>query len=789
MSSRASPAATAPLAAATALAWLLASGEPANGQQPTRGTSTRPPVVLHVAPHGTTPNGGSAAAPTDLRTALAKAEALTNTQQAVEIRLRGGRYRYRECFRVRSRGAALTIRPAADHVVVFDGSLQVDAKRFAAVTDPDERARLATAAADRIIAQTITDDYLARRLGERLVMPILLDGQPCLPARFPNAGYATLQENVLEPEISPPAVPSGREAYGVRAGHAPFQETGKRAGWLGSLAEPRGAWVRIGERADELAGSWQQWAAEIGRNSARNQLTGFLDANWLRKSQPIVAADADRAAFRLSQALAYGWSWRQRGKPFFVHGLLCELDAPGEWHFDPLTRRLYLMPFRAIDAATRIDLPVAAGCFRLEQAEQVTLAGFTIERAASGTLVEFVGGSDNTAAGLVLRTASALGARITGTRQRVQSCDLYDLDAHIRLAGGERGPGTLLAGHNVVENCHCYQREFRHRRVQIGISGVGNRLRNNLVHNSLGQAVTVRGNDHELERNELFNIGYEEGDGGAIYAGGDLTGYGTIYRHNFIHHLMHKPGKVERSGIHLDDLQAGAECVGNVFYKSAGKGIFMNGGAGNMIAGNVFVAGYRGAYNVGHGAQSNHDRQTAIRADDNHDYRGKKEDYVGNAERIVGVEGWNRDPWLTRYPRFALVMNDSGQFGRLWPIRCVVKHNVYCNNIVANATIWSRVAPAARAKSVIEDDRIVTAEAFVDPSALDLRFRDHGANLPRIPFERIGLYVDRHRPSRPDPAAYRRTVADFFAGIPCMPGTDTVLDSAAVIDAAPRLSR
>ena len=34
----------------------------------------------------------------------------------------------------------------------------------------------------------------------------------------------------------------------------------------------------------------------------------------------------------------------------------------------------------------------------------------------------------------------------------------------------------------------------------------------------MGQAVTVRGNDHLIELNELFNVGYDEGDGGAIYA-------------------------------------------------------------------------------------------------------------------------------------------------------------------------------------------------------------------------------------------------------------------------------
>ena len=648
----------------------------------------KPPLVLNVGPSqaGAEGSASDSTPPLPFREALRQAEEAVAMGRPVKVRLASGRYRFRRLHTLTAQASAdvpLTIAPADGAQVVFDGGLSVDPKRFVPVTDPVERSWLAAEGADQIVAQTIEDEDLIARLSTDTECALILDGEVLLPARFPNDGYAKLDGRLVAPEVSPPAVPQGREDYGVRAGHAPFEEPGRATGWRGSIDAPRGGWARIGDRADERAGTWAQWQAEIERVHGRVSISGFLDANWLHRSQHIVAADAEREALHLSEALAYGWGWRKNDKPFRITGLLCELDAPGEWHFDPSTRRLFLWPPRALAETKSITVPLAEGFLELRAARHVTLRDVTIEHVAAGTVLR-IDGQHNRLAGLTIRRSTALGVHLSGAFNEVLSCDLVDLDRHVTLTGGRRGPELLEAGANRVENCHLYQRDFRHRKVTIGISGVGNVFRNNLVHNSLGQAVTVRGNDHLVERNELFNIGYEEGDGGAIYSGGDLTGYGTVYRHNFIHHLMHVPGKVERSGIHLDDLQAGATCEGNVFYKSAGKGIFMNGGAGHRILNNVFVEGFRGAYNVGAWSHKSHQLQVAIRREDDHDYRGKKEDYVGRAEQVVGPGGWNRKPWKSRYPRFALVMEDAGPFGRLWPIRCEVAGNVYCGNSQAS---------------------------------------------------------------------------------------------------------
>ena len=752
--------------------------------------SAEPPEVWRVVP-------SPAVGELGLREAFARLEARGREGAipagGITLRLAAGRYRQAEPIGL---GAAVRatatgpVRVLADPgaEVILDGSLEVPLDSFRKVEDREERARLAAAVVDQIVVQTITDPRIHARLSRTAQLGLRLDGESLSPSRFPNVGSAKLDPQPRVMEVSPPAVPVGKQNYGIRAGHPPFQEEGKSMGWLGTLAEPRGAHVRIGTRREEMAGTWSQWEAAIARDPGRITITGFLEANWLQRTQPLVSADAATESFRLAQVLAYGWAWRKNDKPFFVTGLLCEVDQPGEWAYDPQTRRLFLLPPKALSELEELSVPVSEGAIFLDGAEYVELGGLQFQGYAGGDVVQLRCGRHHLIAGCTIRDSSATGVRISGFDHRMLGCDLIDLHHHLVLAGGSRGPHAIVAGGNLVENCHFYQRDTIDRRVGISISGVGQRFRHNLIHRSLGQSVTVHGNDHLIELNELFNIGYDEGDGGAIYAGGDLTGYGVVYRDNFFHHLMHHPGKVERSAIHLDDLQAGATCDGNIFYKFAGKGIFMNGGAGHTVVGNLFLEGFRGVYNVGHGAKKTYDLQEAISSDPQHPRQRTKENYVGRAEQVFGVRGWERDPWRVRYPVLAEVFRDEGEFGRLWPIRCTIRGNAFYGNTRGDQTIWSRVAPEARAKSTIEGDRTVSPSDFVDYDALDFRANPGSASVSPNRFEEIGLYLDHHRRSMPEKAHYRRAVREAFRDVSSMPGTKEKFDSACVVEDGPQVN-
>ncbi len=748
-------------------------------------------VVWHVTPDAKASGTGTLESPMSFPNAIGGLNEFARhfgfPDGGIEIVVHGGRYPIDQRFVLGEElfgtpNQPCLIRAAEGEQVFFDGGIPISADQFARVSDPADVNRLAATAVGKALVAKVDDPRIVKALSRKVITTLTIGDQIYLPSVFPNDGYASFGKKMVVAEQSPPAITPGKEGYGIRAGHPPYQEPGRAQGWLGSIDEPRGAWAEIFKRDDERAGTWQQWQDELERNNRRCRLTGFIDANWLLKTQAVVAASAEKKAMRLEQALAYGWNWKQNDKPFKVFGLLCEMDQPGEWHFDVLDNMLYLIPPEGFGDNSRVSLPVAEGFIELRGAKHVSLIGLNVENIGAGYAYSITAGSNNLIAGATVRNSPAGGFRINGTNNRVQSCDLVDLNQHVHLGGGRRGEGVLESGGNVVENCHIYQKGFSHLKVNVSVTGVGNQFRHNLIHNSLGQAVVVNGNDHLLELNELFNIGYDEGDGGAIYSGADLIGYGNTYRHNFFHHLMHVPGKVERSGIHLDDCQAGATCDGNIFYKSAAKGVFMFGGAGHTVINNVFLEGYRGVYNVGTLGAKHYNWEQEIAADSNHKYRNTKENYLGRVERIIGKEGWAKEPWRTKYPVMYEVMSDSGKFGRMWPIRCRVENNLFYANQRGDHTIWSRFAPEVQAKSVIRGDHVITPDWFVNYQAMDFRFKPDQADAPQIPFDSIGLYADAYRTQLPDKSKYRIAVRKFFADVKSMPGTTRHFDSAILIE-------
>lgn len=748
---------------------------------------------VYVSPNGEVSAEGSMESPVSLREAIDRVAGLLksdNRSGAISVLLKGGVYRFDRAMELADGFSGtfespVAIRAIEGEEVVFDGGMGIGIDGFSKVVREEERALLAASARDRILAKTIEDPAVIEKLGSRIIQTLTFDGKSYLPSKFPNTDYAILDWDVAGREVTPPAVPKFK--HSLRAGNPPFQEDGKPQGWRGSTEEPRGARVGFSKYENGMAGSWEQWEHELGKTNRRNLFKGFVCAAWLLNSQEIYAANAADRTIHLSKALSYGWDHIE-DKEFRVFGLLCELDQPGEWHFDVTTNRLYIFPPSKVTPDTRISLPLANGFIDLNKASHVSIVGITVQNVGNGVVIDMGEGSRNLLADCVIARSTATGVRIDGSYCKIQSCDFTDLDFHLLMRGGVLSPTEITAGVNVVENCHFYQKGFRHEKVNIDFGGVGNVFRRNLVHNSIGQAMIVRGNDQLLELNEFFNIGFEEGDGGAVYSGANLAGYGNVYRHNFFHHLMDVPGKIERAGIHLDDLQAGATCYGNVFYKSASKGLFMFGGAGHVLYDNVNLEGRKGIYNVsGTLSISNYKRQEEILRDPDHDYVNVKENYIGNTEKIVGREGWNKDPWKTKYPRMQQVMNDTGMYGRMWPIRCVVENNLFYGNGDGDHTIWSRFEPEARAKSIIKGDRKIGPEYFVDYENMDFRFKNGLLDVPAIPFDEIGLRIDDYRTSIPDKAYYRSSIRKHFEGITSYGGTNVQIDTAKLIEEGPML--
>lgn len=295
------------------------------------------------------------------------------------------------------------------------------------------------------------------------------------------------------------------------------------------------------------------------------------------------------------------------------------------------------------------------------------------------------------------------------------------------------------------------------------------------MHNLPGQALVFRGNDHLIEKNEFFNIGFEEGDGATIYSGAQFWGYGTRIQHNFLHHIMSTDGIMTRSGIMLDDHDSGREVIENIFYKAGHGALAINGGTGHEVHGNIFMMGNYGVWIrvIGNVKQRIADLPKFATGELK---RGDKHDYIWRCERVVGEDGWNKAPW-TKYPTFAKVMNQPNEL-RFFPIENKVtntlgfemnesrtpEHPKFSSN--SGLTFGHPAIP--KGALTFENSRTINpVKVFTNPDKLDFKPRENApAWMPEIPFENIGLQLDHSRKSMPDKFRYRPAVLKQFQGRP-----------------------
>jgi hypothetical protein len=695
---------------------------------------------FYVAPDGRDTNAGTQNAPF---ATLARARDTVRTLKragplpdgGITVWIKGGVYRFDTTLELKQEdsgtaGAPIAYRACVGENVVFDGSGPIDVTSLQPVEEVTTRTRLCPAARGHALQAVIADESVVGALaasGTRLS----IDGRMMQLARFPNVGYCHINEILDKGAVY---------AHGRTMGDAPKYSMSAPVGGVFTIVEtPSG-----------------DWEAEFKRVQ-KAEITGYLSYDWYRENHRIAAIR--NGTLQLLEYSRYGLLGGEKiPRRLVVQSLLCELDQPGEWYFDQAERTLFLWPFEPIRANTNLGYWSGPSFAILSGTSHITIRDITVQCTALGEgLVVVNGGKHNLVAGCTLRNSTRTGVVLNGgTNNGLVACDLYDLGGHLILAGGDLK--TLTPAGNYVRNNHFTQVESRDLYGSVRIRGVGNLFQNNLVHNFVGQPITLGGNDHRVERNETFNVGVEEGDGGAIYSGAQMWSYGNLYRHNFLHHLMCVPQAHPRGGIYPDDLDGGDTIVENLFYKAAHRAVLLNGGAAHVVKHNVFIDGHIGVYSTEAWAQGLIEAQPKY--DSGELKRGDKNDHLWRTEQVVGKDGWNRPPWSKKHPLFKQVMNQPVR--RYYPIECTVSHNLFCGN--HQNTAFRRGWGDKRLLNMEDIDYIETGEnrnlpptVFVDPACMDFRFkkglRPHG--FPKIPFDRIGLYVDEYRAHVPEKAAYR----------------------------------
>ena len=479
----------------------------------------------------------------------------------VEICLRGGVYPLSRTFELTAEDSGDKESPMVwlpyrrEKVFFFGGRL---VSGFKPLGDA-ERERVRKSFRDRILRVDIKalgiTEYGAIEQRGNPGLELFFRGRRMRPAAWPKKGWLQVAD---VPQDGPFLYPGG----------APWERHGI------PLGRHAGRIVYPGDRPS-------RW-----HNAHEILLHGYWTWDWNDSYQKIAAIDTRKREITIQAPHhSYGYTKEQR---FRFLNVLEELSKPGEWVLDRSNGILYFWPPSDIrEGDTWVSL-MEEVIFSLKDTAFVTIRGFAFE-CARGNAIRLSGGEHNTIAGCTFRNLGSQAVQIQGgTGNGILGCDLHDLaSGGILLEGGDRKTLTPAGNYAVNNHIHHFSLWVRTYQWAIDVSGVGNRVAHNLIHDTAQEAMYTRGNEHVIEFNEIHSIGLETGDIGAIHTGRDWTWRGTIFRYNYFHDL-HGPGLYGVQAIYLDDWQSGTTIYGNVFLR-AGRAAFVGGGRDNLIENNIFV--------------------------------------------------------------------------------------------------------------------------------------------------------------------------------------------------------
>jgi len=574
------------------------------------------------------------------------------------------------------------------------GGREIPAEAFRPVTDPSVLERMDRTARGKVWqadlrALGISDFGELRPRGfgrpdHPAALELFFQDRPMPPASWPNDGWARIAKN--------PA--PGPDRFTME-----------------------------GDRARRWAGVEGAW------------LHGYWTWDWADSTVELQSIDPERGLIVTKAPHGvYGYTG---GKRFRIFNLLEELDAPGEWHLDRRTGILYFWPPRPLREGRVFVSTSAQPIVSIQGASHLVLRGLILE-AARGDGLAITEGTNILVAGCTIRNVGRCGVVIRGgSRNGVQGSEICGTgETGVVLEGGDRKTLTP-AGHFAVNNhIHDYARWCRTYRPGVLVSGVGQRVAHNRIHDAPHNAILLGGNEHLIEYNEIYRVCRETGDAGAFYMGRDWTMRGNIVRYNLFHHLegvQGQEGFTDVMGVYLDDAASGATVFGNVFYRVR-RAVMVGGGRDNVVENNLFVECPIGVHvdARGIGWARNHIR-----------LEGGDWGMKGKLEAVR----WKEPPYSVKYPRLATILEEEPYFP---------KGTVVARNVAFQCKEPLHLQDGLTDKTIAVKDNFFSGNpGLADPARMDFRLSPASpafrTGFQKIPLEKIGLQKDEYRVSLPAP--------------------------------------
>jgi hypothetical protein len=666
------------------------------------------------------------AAGSDLNEVVERVRALapSNKANGVEIVLASGDYNLAKpvVFDKRDGGVSNTVpvvwRSAEAGKARILCATRIPSSAFSPVKDPSLLQRLPSSARGKVYEADLSGVIP----GKIKKMADAFGGRPTGPYVFVNHDFGTLAR-----------WPNGEYSEFTKCVDKGTVERHRPDG--GKICEP-GAFVYSDPRAKRWDFSKGVW------------MRGFWTHDW--DSHAVRAAgygieNGTNDVIRLASRIPYGvmsGTWGRKGRRLYFFNIFDEIDMPGEWFIDREKKRLYIYPpSGAVSATDEIfvssDFPhIVKG----ENVKHMKFEGLVFEYAFNDG-VRFVHSSDITFSNCVFSTIGAAGLTANGSNITVADCEVKNTSgAGMSISGGDRQKlvrANSLVTRNKIHNFGVFQRTYA---PGIGLGGCGSTCSHNEIFNAPHSAVLYSGNEHLFEYNDVHHVLLETGDAGAFYTGRDWTTQGNVLRYNFVHELGADGDHANTMGFYFDDCDCGDEVTGNVFWKVA-RGIMIGGGREHPVRNNVFAECIIGLSIDGRGITWRHWNSMK--------HGGPSWMLEEKAKRLKYTE----DPWKSKYPRLANIMNDSPRE----PLYNPVEENVFINcsksllwlagkeldNVIPKCSFKDNlvfVLPPME-KGATPDKRIEKAykffdkgtdTGFVDPLNGDFRMKEGGTVLREL---------------------------------------------------------
>jgi Right handed beta helix region len=530
-----------------------------------------------------------------------KARAGDNVDR-LDIVLRAGVYRVDTPLQLMLdgtwRGTPITITGPPSGRAVISGARVVAG--FAPVQDPAVLSRLPVAARDKVLVADlsqngVTDLGTFERHGfgiptKPAPLELFYRGQPMMLARWPASGFATIE-----------ALPDG----------------------------PRGS-------SFILAGAH----VAVWKDEPDLHAFGYWARDWADATLSVESVDP--ASQRITLAAPAPMFGMKVGQRVFIENALSELSQPGEYYVDGKTSHVYFWPPRPLKDGD-VEVSVADSLFETNGVIDLTLRDLTFDMAR-GDAVRLQGGGNLALERLTVRNAGNRAIVSTASNVRMHALDIENTgEGGIVIFAGDRN--RLVAGNVVVSDStfHDYARRSRAYRPAISVSGVGDRIEHNVIHDGPHAAIIFTGNDHVIARNDIYRVATETADTGAIYTGRDWTARGTVIEDNFLHDIGNATKPQATMGVYLDDQASGITIRRNVFSR-VNQAVFIGGGRDNIVEDNLFANCSPAVYIDSRGLSWQ---------------RGFANSPNGVLRSQLVARRVNEPPYSTRYPSLATLLSDE----------------------------------------------------------------------------------------------------------------------------------